>query len=425
MRGRINYALFALRRLKIATLLGAFITLLDDRLGETIVLPLLPFLLEQFTTSATTLGFLTGTYAISQFAAAPLIGALSDRFGRKPIMITCVSGSVIGICLFALTVSLNWDNYLPLWASTLPLSLLFLARIIDGISGGTAATATTILADISTPENRAKTFGLIGVAFGLGFILGPGLGTALAKFSVTLPVWVASGFAIFNLIFVIWFLPETLPKNKRNLLPRKRDLNPISQLIIVFKNPLARRLCLSFFVFFMAFNGFTAVLVLYLKEKFGWSPELCSAAFIVVGVIAMIVQGGLIGPLVKRFGESRLTFAGIGFVMTGCILLTLANIDTSIPLVFSGVAILAMGTGLVTPSLRALISRRLSSIGQGAVLGNLQGLQSLGTFIGAIAAGRSYDLLGPRSPFFGTILLLLFVMFLISGKSLSKQKVIS
>merc|ERR1712138_51117 len=197
--------------------------------------------------------------------------------GRKPILITCVSGSVIGICLFALTVSLDWDNYLPLWASTVPLSLLFLARIIDGISGGTAATATTILADISTPENRAKTFGLIGVAFGLGFILGPGLGTALAKFSVTLPVWVASGFAIFNLIFVILFLPETLPKNNRNLLPRKRDLNPISQLLIVFKNPLARRLCLSFFTFFMAFNGFTAVLVLYLKEEFGWSPELCSA----------------------------------------------------------------------------------------------------------------------------------------------------
>ena len=414
-----------MRRLKIPTLLGAFITLLDDRLGETIVLPLLPFLLEQFTTSATTLGFLTGTYAISQFTAAPLIGAMSDRFGRKPIIITCVSGSVLGICLFAITVSFNWDNYLPLWASILPLSLLFLARIIDGISGGTAATATTILADISTPENRAKTFGLIGVAFGLGFILGPGLGTALAKFSVILPVWVASGFAIFNLIFVILFLPETLPKNKRNKLPRKRDLNPVSQLFIVFKNPLARRLCLSFFVFFMAFNGFTAVLVLYLKEKFQWGPELCSAAFIVVGVIAMIVQGALIGPLVKKFGESKLTFTGIGFVMTGCILLTIANIDTSIPLVFTGVAVLAMGTGLVTPSLRALISRRLNSIGQGAVLGNLQGLQSLGTFLGAIAAGRSYDLLGPRSPFLGTILLLLIVMFLISGKSFNNQKAIS
>ena len=109
--------------------------------------------------------------------------------------------------------------------------------------------------------------------------------------------------------------------------------------------------------------------------------------------------------------------------MTGCIFLTLANIDTSIPLVFTGVAILAMGTGLVTPSLRALISRRLSSVGQGAILGNLQGLQSLGTFLGAIAAGRSYDLFGPRSPFIGTILLLLVVMFLISGKSISNKKV--
>lgn len=201
-----------MRRPKIPTLLSAFITLLNDRLGETIVFPLLPFLLEQFTKSGTTLGLLAGTYAISQFTVSPLIGALSDRFGRKPIMITCVSGSVIGLCLFALTVSFNWKNYLPLWASSLPLLLLFLSRIIDGISGGTAATATAILADISTPENRAKTFGLIGVAFGLGFILGPGLGTTLAQYSVTLPVWAASGFALLNLSLVLWLLPETLPK---------------------------------------------------------------------------------------------------------------------------------------------------------------------------------------------------------------------
>ncbi len=403
-----------MRRPKIPTLLSAFITLLNDRLGETIVFPLLPFLLEQFTKSGTTLGLLAGTYAISQFAVSPLIGALSDRFGRKPIMITCVSGSVIGLCLFALTVSFSWENYLPLWASSLPLLLLFLARIIDGISGGTAATATAILADISTPENRAKTFGLIGVAFGLGFILGPGLGTTLAQYSVTLPVWAASGFALLNLSLVLWLLPETLPKNKRNFLPKKRELNPFSQLKIVFINPLSRTLCLSFFIFFMAFNGFTAVLVLYLKEKFQWTPGLSSQAFIVVGVIAMIVQGGLIGPLVKRFGEWKLTFTGIGFVIAGCFLLTQANIENSIPMVFTAVAILAMGTGLVTPTLRALISRRLSSAGQGAVLGSLQGLQSLGTFLGATAAGFSYDLFGPKSPFFGTILLLIMVLLLIS-----------
>ncbi len=412
------------QRSKFSTLLSAFITLLNDRLGETIVFPLLPFLLERFTKSGSTLGLLAGTYAISQFAVAPLIGALSDRFGRKPVIITCVVGSVIGLCTFAITVSLSWDSFLPLWASSLPLAMLFIARIIDGISGGTAATATAVLADISTPKNRAKTFGLIGVAFGLGFVLGPGLGTTLAKFSVTLPVWAATGFAITNLILVIWILPETLAVSQRSSLPRKRDLNPFSQLKFVFTNPLSRRLCLSFFIFFMAFNGFTAVLVLYLKEAFNWSPQLSSQAFVVVGVVAMVVQGGLIGPLVNQFGEWRLTLSGIGFVISGCLLLTLAKAENSIQMVFSAVAMLAIGTGLVTPCLRALISRRLDSAGQGAVLGSLQGLQSLGTFLGASAAGFAYDLFGQKSPFFGTIFLLLIVVTLIAGSgSLGNKKI--
>ena len=409
-----------MKRLKIPTLLSAFITLLNDRLGETIVFPLLPFLLGRFTNSGSTLGLLAGTYAISQFAVSPLIGALSDRFGRKPIITICVFGSVIGLSMFAITVSINWENYLPIWASSVPLLLLFLARIIDGISGGTAATATAVLADISTPENRAKTFGLIGVAFGLGFVLGPGLGTALAKTSLTLPVWAATIFAISNLLLVIFILPETLPKDQRNSLPKKRDLNPFTQLKFVFQNSLSKRLCMSFFTFFMAFNGFTAVLVLYLKEAFEWSPQLSSQAFVVVGIIAMVVQGVLIGPLVKKFGEKRLTMAGIGFVMTGCISLTLANIDNSIPVVFSSVAILALGTGLVTPCLRALISRKLSDAGQGAVLGSLQGLQSLGTFIGASLAGISYDFLGNKSPFYATTILLIIVLSLINETSFLK-----
>jgi len=136
----------------------------------------------------------------------------------------------------------------------------------------------------------------------------------------------------------------------------------------------------------------------------------------------MIVQGGLIGPLVKQFGESRLTLSGIGFVMTGCILLTLANSDNSIPLVFIAVAILAMGTGLVTPCLRSLISRRLDSAGQGAVLGSLQGLQSLGTFLGATTAGFCYDLLGMKSPFIASTSLLFLVIFLVSGNSIGIVK---
>ena len=398
------------------TLLSAFITLLNDRLGESIVFPLLPFLLDKFNSSGSTLGFLAGTYAIAQFAVSPLIGALSDRYGRKPIISICVSGSVIGLTIFAMTVSLNWIDILPIWGSSLPIILLFIARIIDGISGGTAATATAVLADISTPETRAKTFGLIGVAFGLGFLLGPGLGTTLAKFSVTLPVWVAAGIASLNLFLVIKILQETHPKEKRKSLPRKRELNPFSQLKKVFENKSIRTLCLAFFLFFMAFNGFTAILVLYLKQAFEWTPEIASLTFVVVGIIAMIVQGGLIGPLVNKFGELKLTVVGIGFVMTGCLFLIAANKENSIPSVFTAVAILACGTGLVTPCLRALISRKLNSSSQGAILGSLQGLQSFGTFMGAAGAGIAYDLIGAKSPFYITSVMLFGAMLLISGK---------
>jgi MFS family permease len=398
-----------------STSLCAFITLLNDRLGESIVFPLLPFLLASFTSNGRTLGLLAGSYALAQFAFTPLIGALSDRYGRRPVIAACVAGSVLGLGLFAVTLSINWQA-IPWAAGTaIPLALLFGGRLIDGVSGGTAATAGAVLADISTPENRAKAFGLIGVAFGLGFILGPAFGGLLAGFNVTLPVWVATGFALMNLVLVLTVLPETHPPEARQAMPRKRDLNPLTALQRVFSNPQVRRLCAAFFLFFLAFNGFTAVLVLYFKQVFNWGPGLATTAFLVVGVVATVVQGGLIGPLVNRFGEYRLTLAGLGFVIVGCLLIPLAQANNAAAVVFSAVAILALGTGLVTPSLRALVSRRLGDSGQGAALGSLQGLQSLGSFIGPPLAGLSYDLLGQRSPFWLGVALLVGVASLVAG----------
>jgi MFS family permease len=331
------------------------------------------------------------------------------------VIAVCVAGSVLGLGLFAITLSINWQA-IP-WAAggLIPLALLFCGRLIDGVSGGTAATAGAVLADISTPENRAKAFGLIGVAFGLGFILGPAFGGVLAGFSVTLPVWVATGFALVNLLLVVVLLPETHPQEARRAMPRKRDLNPFTALKRVFTNPQVRRLCAAFFLFFMAFNGFTAVLVLYFKQAFNWGPGLATTAFLVVGVVATVVQGGLIGPLVARFGEWRLTLAGLGFVIIGCLLIPMANRSNAAGVVFSAVAILALGTGLVTPCLRALVSRRLGDSGQGAALGSLQGLQSLGSFIGPPVAGFSYDMLGQRSPFWLGIALLVGVAALVAG----------
>ncbi len=399
-----------MQRPRIPTLLSAFLTLLNDRLSESIVFPLLPFLLANFNADGRTLGLLAGSYALAQFAATPLIGALSDRFGRRPVIVTCVSGSVLGLGLFALTVSLDW----PAGAS-LPLMLLFLARLIDGVSGGTAATASAVLADITPPEQRARAFGLIGVAFGLGFIVGPFLGGQLARINVTVPVWAATGFALVNLFMVLRLLPETHPPEERKAMPRKRDLNPFAQVAKVTANPIVGRLCLSFFLFFLAFNGFTAILVLYFKQRFNWGPELASTAFLIVGIVATVVQGGLIGPLVKRLGEWRLTLIGLSLVVTGCLLIPATSAEQAQAGIFSAVAILATGTGLVTPSLRSLVSRRLNSEGQGAALGSLQALQSLGSFLGPPLAGLSYDLLGQTSPFLGSAGLLIAVTLLVGG----------
>jgi MFS family permease len=404
-----------------STVLSAFLTLLNDRLGESIVFPLLPFLLADFVAGdgpalGLLVGLLGGSYAVAQFAFTPLIGALSDRYGRRPVIGVCVAGSVLGLALFALTISLPWARLWPAAsAAGLPLALLFAARLIDGVSGGTAATAGAVLADISPPEQRARAFGLIGVAFGLGFILGPALGGLLATRSVGLPVLVALGFALLNLVVVLTLLPETHPPEARQAMPRRRDLQPFNQLARVFANPQVRRLSAAFFLFFLAFSGFTAVLVVYFKQAFSWGPGLSTGAFVVVGVVATVVQGGLIGPLVQRFGEWRLSLAGVGLVLAGCLLIALAQREVAVAVVFPAVAILAAGTGLVTPCLRSLVSRRLDDSGQGAALGSLQGLQSLGSFLGPWSAGVAYVVLGRQGPFWLGILLLLAVAALVAG----------
>jgi MFS family permease len=397
----------------VPTLFSAFLTLLNDRLSESIVFPLLPFLLASFNADGRTLGLLAGSYALAQFAATPLIGALSDRFGRRPVIAICVSGSVLGLGLFAITLSHDWPA-----GAVLPLFLLFGARLIDGVSGGTAATAGAVLADITPPEKRARAFGLIGVAFGLGFIIGPFLGGQLARIAVTVPIWVATGFAVLNLVVVLTLLPETHPVSERRVLPRKRELNPFAQIARVIGNPAVGRLALGFFLFFLAFNGFTAILVLYFKQRFNWGPELATTAFLIVGVVATVVQGGLIGPLVNRFGEWKLTLIGLGLVIAGCLLIPTTNPEQARIGVFTAVAILASGTGLVTPSLRSLVSRRLSDEGQGAALGSLQALQSLGSFLGPPLAGLGYDLLGQTSPFFGGAALLVVVVVLVTRSPL-------
>ena len=407
-------------------LLASFFTLLNDRMSESILLGLLPGFVRQYIDSARVFAYISCTYSLAQFIASPSIGLFSDKYGRRPVMLTCILGSIVGISLLAFTVLFDWSNtYFILGASTLfPIYLLFAARLIDGISGGTVATATTVLADISTPENRAKTFGLIGVAFGLSFLLGPSAVLIFTKNSENgyfIPVLLATLIPFINFLLVFFYLPETKPQSNKSRLIKKTESNPFKGLFKVFKDNKIKRLSLAFFIYFIAFTGLTTILVYFLQESQGWTIKASNGPLVLVGIVAIIVQGGLIGPLVKNYGELKLTLSGTAFILFACFILITFPEYNSGAYIYLAVTFLAIGAGLITPTIRALISKKIDKNSQGSILSSLQGLQSLGSVLGYILAGNVYDYFGPRSPFIAGGLILSLMIWLITGSKLDKK----
>ena len=407
-------------------LLASFFTLLNDRMSESILLGLLPGFVRQYIDSARVFAYISCTYSLAQFIASPSIGLFSDKFGRRPVMLVCILGSIFGISLLAFTVLFDWSNRYVIAGTTslLPIYLLFTARLIDGISGGTVATATTVLADISSPENRAKTFGLIGVAFGLSFLLGPSavlIFTSNSDNGYLIPVLIATAIPFINFLLVLFYLPETKPQKNRIKLSNKSKSNPFKGLFNVFKENRIKRLSLAFFIYFIAFTGLTTILVFFLQESQEWTVKASNGPLVLVGVVAIIVQGGLIGPLVKRYGELKLTLTGSVFILFACLLLITFPEQNSGAYIYLAVTFLAIGAGLITPSIRALISKKIDKNSQGSILSSLQGLQSLGSVLGYILAGNVYDYFGPRSPFIAGGLILFLMIWLIKGSSIQKK----
>ncbi len=390
------------KALSMPRLLFIFITILIDKLGESLIFPILPFLVERFRSDAFTLGLLASSFAIAQFIASPIIGALSDRYGRRPILLVCVLGTAVSYYLFGLAASL--------W-------MLFFSRIVDGITGGVAATAQAYIADISSPEDRAKNFGLTGAAFGLGFTLGPALGGVLANISLNLPVFVAGTIALLNFCLGWFVLPESLDKEQRRPFTLQ-DLNPISQLIDLLKNPRIQGLLIAFFIFNFAFAGFSSIFVLFLNNRYGWGPTQAAAVFFFIGIVSTLVQGGLIRSLLPRFGESKLTIVGLLLVAIafGGIVLVPATGPILLPALYTTQALLALGVGLIIPSLRGLISNRVSNQEQGKTLGGNQALQSVATILGPLWAGWVFDHSGVLSPFWtGAFFMLIAIGFTLTN----------
>lgn len=360
-------------------LLFIFITVFVDLLGYGMIVPLLPFYVEQQNAGAIAVGLLGSLYALMQFIAAPIIGGLSDRHGRRPVLLVCLFGTACAYVLLGLSQTL--------W-------LLVLAVALDGITGGSMTTAQAYIADSTSPAQRARGLGLIGAAFGLGMLLGPVFGGLLSLHSLSTPAFVAAAIAFSNVVFGVRVLPESLPPARRAT--SVTVLNPLAQLLAVVGMPRIRTLLLAIVVLNLSFSGLLSNFPLFSAARFGWDATSNAFFFAFVGVCAILTQGVLIGHLQSRLGETRLALAGLALMALNLGLLAL------IPqawMLYPVVGLLALGSGLSIPALTSLVSQRVSEREQGKLFGGSQSLLSLAMIIGPVLAGIAFDLIGVSAPY--------------------------
>ena len=345
-----------------AAMIFILITLFIDILGIGIIIPILPELIREFVGGNTALagryfGIIAAVYALMQFFFAPILGALSDRFGRRPVIL---------ISLFGLGVDYIIQGFAP------NLFWLFVGRIIAGIMGASFTTANAYIADVSTPKNRAQNFGLVGVAFGLGFIFGPALGGVLGNIDIRLPFFVAAALALVNWLYGFFVLPESLPEDKRSAFDF-RKANPISSITNLGKYPLVAGLAVGFVLISLAQRGLETAWVLFTGFQFDWGPLTNGVTLALVGVMAAIVQGGLVRPIVDAIGERRPILVGLCF---GVVSFTIYGLAYQEWMMYVAIVIGAFG-GLAGPAIQGLVAGSVDSSEQGKVQGALTSLTSL------------------------------------------------
>lgn len=386
-------------------LIFIFLTVFIDLLGVGIVLPLLPYYVKLLEGAeapwlapnlALIVGGLTASFSLFQFLFAPVLGGLSDRFGRRPVLLGSLLGTAIAYLIFGAA-----ELLLPLGVG-LVLAMLFAARIVAGISGASISTAQAYIADITRPEERARGLGMIGAAFGLGFMLGPAIGGLLSQISLSAPAYAAAALTLANLIFGIFKLPESLPVERRSAVG-ERTLNPFTRLSAVLGKQSIRPLLLGVLLLNFAFAGLQSNFSVYSAERFGFGPEDNAWVFAFIGLIAVLVQGVLLRRLVERFGEARLAVAGLLLMTASFAMIALVP---QAWMLYPAVGLLATGSGMATPAITSLISRRVTDREQGGVLGGVQALTSLTMVVGPLFAGALFDAVGPAAPYLaGTLLI--------------------
>ena len=388
-----------------AALVFIFITVVLDVLALGMIIPVLPNLVASFLgqdtpRAAKIYGLFGTTWALMQFVVSPVLGALSDRFGRRPVILISNFGLGLDYILMALAPNLGW---------------LFAGRVISGITAASIPTAFAYIADVTSPEKRAGAFGMVGAAFGLGFVLGPALGGMLGGISLHLPFWVAAGLSLANACYGLFVLPESLPRERRARF-EWRKANPLGSLKLLRSHRELFGLAAVTFLAGLAHEVLPHVSVLYAGYRYGWDERAVGFMLAGVGVCAAIVQGGLVQPVVRRFGERAALFVGLMFGAAGFAIYGLANTGAAFWL---GVPVMSLW-GLSGAASQGLMTRHVQPSEQGQLQGansSLRGIAGLFgpglftmTFSAFIGAWRDWNL--PGAPFLLAALLLIVALFM-------------
>ena len=376
-------------------LLNVGLIVLIDMLGFALVVPLLAFYADTFGATAFQTGLLVASYAAMQMISAPILGRISDRFGRRPVFLISILGTFIGFLILGLANSL--------W-------LLFVSRILSGLTAGNISVAQAYIADVTDEKNRARGMGMLGAAFGIGFILGPALGGTLSVYGFAVPAFVSAALCFINLLTVFFWLPESLtPERRIQLMAQEKADVSFGALLAALQHPSAGSLLWVRFGFAIAFNSFQSVFALYTLSKFGLTAQQTGYILAYVGIVLVIMQGGLIGPLSARFKESHLLLAFTIFATIG--LFGWAVVQT-----VSGLLVamfpLAIGAGSFNAVINSAISKTVSHDEVGGMLGFSAGLESATRVVMPALASYLLGRFGPSTPgYMATLVMAIVVVF--------------
>lgn len=398
--------------MKTARLINIFIVVFVDLLGFSLILPLLPYYAEKFGANPTVIGLLTASYAAASLLGAPIMGRLSDRFGRRPTLLLSVGGTFAGFLLLGFAEPIG-RGLAGLFASSSAnffiIGTLFVSRMVDGITGGNITVAQAYISDITDETNRAKGLGLIGAAFGLGFIIGPAVGGLLSKWSYSVPAFLAAGLSFLNLLSIFFFLPESLTEERRAIINQhKRPPFTIKALIDALNRPKVGPLLHVRFFFGLAFSMFQSIFSLYAAYKLDLSTQTTGFVLAYVGLLSVLVQGLGIGLITKRFKENAIIITALWLMVFG---LAGWAVTQNIPVLLVVLLPLSLGGGILNTVLNSAITKAVTREEIGGTLGISTSLESLTRVISPSVGGFLLQNLGAWAPGLVSAILMLWAVW--------------